>query len=217
MPRPRAQVPLHDPSGARTSALCLEYSLYLAALPPLCWASGLTSCMFAVESVGFNGVLLLAAWRFYSNSSRGQAHARRLFLASLAYLPLFFGCLLLHQRRESVEVPLDEAAALPAPAEALDRMLVDESLERIRSKGRELCIHEHVVSGGGNATDPSLCPMPEVLTGGSRAVATADGGRNTSSSGGASAARCPVVVAEHVAGTVVQQAQQQTTQQQPAA
>ena len=51
--------------------------------------------MFAVESIGFNGALLYAAYRFYGNSSRGQAHARRLFLVSLAYLPVFFGCLML--------------------------------------------------------------------------------------------------------------------------
>ena len=36
-------VSLHDPTGSRTASLCLEYSLYLSALPPLCWALGITS------------------------------------------------------------------------------------------------------------------------------------------------------------------------------
>ena len=40
-------IPLTDPTGAHTASLCLEYSMYLAALPPLCWAAGLTSCMCA--------------------------------------------------------------------------------------------------------------------------------------------------------------------------
>lgn len=220
-------VPLHDPTGARTSQLCLEYSLYLAALPPLCWATGLTSCMFAIDSIGFNGMLLFAAWRFYSNSSRGQAHARRLFLASLAYLPIFFGCLLLHQKRLPAEMAIDEDARLPAPAESLDRLLVEESLTRLRERGRDLCIHEHVVTGGGNSTDPARCPMPlsaERSTGAQAETADTSGmgggavmGRGavmgTSGMGG-SAGRCPVVVAEHVAETVVQQAAQQATQQQ---
>jgi len=140
-------IPLHDPSGAKTSALCLEYSLYLAALPPICWATGLTSCMFAVESAAFNGVLILAAWRFYSNSERGQAHARRLFLASLAYLPIFFGCLLIHQRRPALTTE-DELAAAP----------LDESLERIRTRGRELCVHEHITKSGAEGNG-SRCPV----------------------------------------------------------
>ena len=45
-------VPLTDPTGERTASLCLQYSVYLALLPPACWAAGVTSCMFAVESVG---------------------------------------------------------------------------------------------------------------------------------------------------------------------
>ena len=178
-------IPLHDPAGERTSALCLEYSLYLAALPPICWAAGLTSCMFAIESVAFNGALLLAAWRFHSNSSRGQAHARRLFLVSLGYLPLFFGCLLLHQRRQthSATVEEDEEATLAHAAGSMD-----EPLERIRAKGRELCIHEQIVSGasggiGGKHDD------------GSSAAPTADEA--------AARGRCPVALAEAAAGQVM--------------
>lgn len=142
--------------------------------------------MFPIESVGFNGVLLLAAWRFYSNSQRGQAHARRLFLVSLAYLPLFFACLLLHQRRSSV----DEENTLPATDEVLDRLLVNESIERVKERGRELCIHEHVVSGGGSSTDPSACPVPGTLR--------AHVNSSSSTAHRASSELCPVVVAESV-------------------
>jgi hypothetical protein len=105
---------------------------------------------------------------------------------------------------------IDEEARLPAPAESLDRLLVDESLTRLRERGRELCIHEHVVTGGGNSTDPARCPMPLSAESSTGVRAETAG---TSSMGG-SAGRCPVVVAEHVAETVVQQAAQQATQQQ---
>ena len=108
---------LGDTSGSRTAGACMEYSVYLALLPPACWAAGVTSCMFPLESIGFNGVFLLAAYRFYSHSS-SQAHARRLFLASLAYLPVMFACLLLHQRRAKDEEGL-EIAATVTPALAL--------------------------------------------------------------------------------------------------
>ena len=57
-------LPLADPTGAKTAAVCLEYSVYLTLLPFCCWATGLTSCMFTVESAVFNGAMLLAAWRF---------------------------------------------------------------------------------------------------------------------------------------------------------
>merc|ERR1712087_874939 len=104
-------LPLTDPTGERTSAVCLEYTGYLTILPFASWALGLTSCMFPVESIAFNGAMLLAAARFAGNSQRGQAHARRLFLLSLAYLPLFFGCFLVHQRRR----PLGEEEVSYSP------------------------------------------------------------------------------------------------------
>ena len=135
----------------------------------------------------------------------------------LADLPLFFGCLLLHQRRATV----DEDAALPASDEALDRLLVDESIQRLRSRGRELCIHEHVVTGGGNSTEPARCPIPHVAEMGSRVAVhdgaeAAEGAARVGAAGGLSAARCPVVVAEQVAETVGRmQAQQQPPQPQP--
>ena len=33
---------LGDATGARTAGACLEYSLYLALLPPACWAAGVS-------------------------------------------------------------------------------------------------------------------------------------------------------------------------------
>lgn len=148
-------VPLTDPSGVATSRICLEYSVYLTALPFVCWGTGLTSCMFPIESVGFNGLMLFAAWRFSQNSQRGQAHARRLFLASLAYLPAFFFCFLLHHKqRASATDTVEEPSHAP------------EVLDRLRDRGRQLCLHEHLVHPAGDmdaaatpAASASLCPV----------------------------------------------------------
>lgn len=106
---------------------------------------------FAGESLVFNGVLLTAAWRFKANSSRGQAHARRLFLVSLAYLPVFFVCLLLHQKRRPADDTSDgEAAVSSTPMAALD-----DSMTRVRERGREFCHHEMASASGSGK-----CPIP---------------------------------------------------------
>ena len=65
-------------------------------------------------------------------TARLQAHARRLFLASLVYLPVFFGCLLLHQRRHPVELNVPAAAEEANWAEEL----YEETRDRLRTKGR---------------------------------------------------------------------------------
>jgi hypothetical protein len=108
--------------------------------------------MFAVESVLFNGLMMASAARFLRSSPRSSPddrvaqtiHARRLFFVSLAYLPLFFGCLLLHQRRRD-----------PAELEAHDEAEIDARnwiREGVRERGRRLCPHEALES-------PHLCPV----------------------------------------------------------
>ena len=131
-------VPLTDPTGRATSEICLRYSLYLSALPVGCWATGVTSFMFAVESIAFNGLMVAAALSFYRrHGERGAPHARRLFFASLAYLPFFFGALLLHQK------PRDETDDAAAEASVLRRTsALSEARERVLCAGRALCLHE---------------------------------------------------------------------------
>ena len=132
----------------RTARACLEYSVYLAALPPACWALGLSSCMFPLEGLVFNAPMVFLAWRFARTPERGQAHARRLFLASLAYLPLFFGCLLLHQRRKAPAAAEEEADAPLALAtadvgeEEITAAYAAKQAE-LKARGREYCVHEH--------------------------------------------------------------------------
>jgi len=153
-------LPLTDPSGERTSAVCLEYTGYLTALPFACWAAGLTSCMFPVESIAFNGAMLVAAARFAGNSQRGQAHARRLFLVSLAYLPLFFGCFLVHQRRAHLteEEEARHVVEVGEPSEA-DADAHGDVRERLRQRGRQICIHEKLSASNNGSSGLSLCPV----------------------------------------------------------
>ena len=61
---------------------------------------------------------LLACCLFTRHKQRGQAYARRLFLASLVYLPVFFACLILHQRRPPAEL----GVAATVEAEALEQV-----------------------------------------------------------------------------------------------
>ena len=113
-----------------------------------------------------------------------QAHARRLFLASLAYLPVFLACLLIHQRR-TASATIEHG--VESEGELKGELMVDETLERIKARGRQLCIHEHLVQSDEAAAQHA----------------------------GSSAARCPVVVGESVvssAQTLIQPPQKQPQQ-----
>ena len=98
---------------------------------------------------------LLACCLFTRHEQRGQAHARRLFLASLVYLPVFFACLILHQRRPPAEL----GVAATVEAEALEQVRV-----AARSRGRELCLHEQMVRPGRSSTARYNPPTLHVAT-----------------------------------------------------
>ena len=59
-----AMIGVNDPHGTRSADLIWEYSLFLAAVPVLCSASGLTSWMFAVEGTMANLYMLSLAHAF---------------------------------------------------------------------------------------------------------------------------------------------------------
>jgi len=129
-------LPLYDPTGATTAAHSVAYAWALAAVPVACAAAGVTSPMFAVESVAFNGGLLWLAHGF--RRQRTQASARRLFLYSLAHLPVMLGLMILHGTHRS------EEEGDPHPGARF--------LDRVRAAGRAVCIHEHVKA-------PDACPV----------------------------------------------------------
>lgn len=146
-------LPLYDPTGERTAAHCLGYALALSALPVATSAAGVTSSMFAVESVAFNGALLVLALRFRERTSQGRARA--LFLYSLVQLPVMLALLVFHGERLHAggRSDADEAGAGAGATSGLV-----SQISRMREAGRELCAHERIKahpSGGA----PGACPI----------------------------------------------------------
>jgi protoheme IX farnesyltransferase len=134
----------HDPLGSTTSSLILRYTTYLSTIPLLSTACGITSSMFALESIVFNSVALRVAYQF--TQDRTTTNARKVFLTSLWYLPCWMMLFLLHAKKNtnknnSLEEGEDE--------DKLELSIIQQGLEFIRQKGKEHCIHEQVVYGGG--------------------------------------------------------------------
>ena len=82
-------LPTVDPSGGATSRLAFLYAAALIPLGVLAWADGLSGDTFLAGSMVVGAVFSLYGWRFLRQ--RSDAAARRLFLASLLYLPLVLG------------------------------------------------------------------------------------------------------------------------------
>ena len=171
-------VSLDDAAGERTARLCLEYSVYLAALPPLTWAAGLTSFMFTFESIAFNGALLAA--RGGSTTTRAEA-AHAPAVPRVARVPACsFGCLL-HQKQRNQAQP----AAPPAPATLLTGF----------ARRGELCVHEQyiVMADAAERAESGEDARGEL------SPANAAGVPATSGGGSPQRISCPVVVAEEMA------------------
>jgi protoheme IX farnesyltransferase len=84
-------LPIDDPAGDRTSAMVLLYAgallpVSLSAVPTMA-----TGWLYPAGAVALGGGFLLLAWRFARE--RSAPAARRVFLASLAYLPLLLALL----------------------------------------------------------------------------------------------------------------------------
>ncbi|XXG41646.1 hypothetical protein AAC387_Pa01g2072 [Persea americana] len=86
---------LADASGQRTALVALRNCLYLLPLGFLAYNWGITSEWFCIESSLFTLFMTAGALSFYRN--RTTRNARRMFHASLLYLPVFMSGLLLHR------------------------------------------------------------------------------------------------------------------------
>lgn len=73
----------------------LRWSAYLLPMGYLSYASGMTTLPFAIDSLAVNGHLLYHAYNFYKDPSIGNS--RKLFLATLIYLPIFFLLMGIHK------------------------------------------------------------------------------------------------------------------------
>ncbi|XP_043695434.1 protoheme IX farnesyltransferase, mitochondrial [Telopea speciosissima] len=86
---------LGDASGQRTALVALRNSLYLLPLGFVAYDWGVTSGWFSLESTVLTLTMSAAAFSFYRE--RTTKNARRMFHASLLYLPVFMSGMLFHR------------------------------------------------------------------------------------------------------------------------
>ncbi len=111
-------LPVMDPDGRLTGQVVVLMSLGLLPLGLAATLFGLAGWVYAVGSIALGGWLLVVGIRLYA--TRSEESARRLFLASIAYLPLLFGLMMLDRNRAPLRLTTSVAAAtteldVPAP------------------------------------------------------------------------------------------------------
>lgn len=169
-----------DPTGARSAALALRYSLYMAPIPIVAALTDATSYMFAVEGSLVNAYAIYLAHKFYQKPS--NATAQKVFLCSLWYLPVMMGCMVLHSQswldadeleakkkanmwREAFlgEVENFKPVDLAAKDESSVSAYVVSRVRALRHCLKEMCIHENLwgFKDGKHSGDNSsvLCPV----------------------------------------------------------
>ncbi|GFQ07707.1 protoheme ix farnesyltransferase mitochondrial [Phtheirospermum japonicum] len=103
---------LADATGRRTALVSLRNCLYLLPLGYLAYDWGITSGWFCAESTILALAISSTATSFLLN--RTTKNARRMFHASLLYLPVFMGGLLVHRLSSDAEqsLPLENSDPL---------------------------------------------------------------------------------------------------------
>ena len=86
--------PAGDPTGSRTAAWAFGYTVLLVGVSLAPWALGWLGAFYGVIAGAVGGWFLLNASRFVRTNNRDEA-ARRLFLASIVYLPAMMIVLLI--------------------------------------------------------------------------------------------------------------------------
>jgi protoheme IX farnesyltransferase len=174
-----AMVAVNDPAGDRTASLITRYGVYLTCVPFISSALEVTSPMFAIDAgIVLNGYAIYVASQF--EKERSNANARKVFVTSLWYLPCVMMLFLLHSRRWHEDVTATTTAEIKLQQlQGQDDednnnnisvlVTMQKVMNDIQSKGRELCMHEALVSKDvevwvGNdsnktAIDGSKCPI----------------------------------------------------------
>ncbi|KAJ9139955.1 hypothetical protein P3X46_030646 [Hevea brasiliensis] len=135
---------LADPSGQRTASVALRNCLYLVPLGFLAYDWGVTSGWFCLESSLLTLAISASAFSFYQD--RTVHKAKRMFHASLLYLPVFMSGLLFHRLCGESELP-----------SSLEAKVLDSGTDNQKSKRR------HTIAGT-QARAPvayaSIAPFP---------------------------------------------------------
>uniref|UniRef100_M4BN81 Protoheme IX farnesyltransferase, mitochondrial n=1 Tax=Hyaloperonospora arabidopsidis (strain Emoy2) TaxID=559515 RepID=M4BN81_HYAAE len=174
-------VACNDPTGSRSAALALKYSYYMSGIPIAAALTGATSYMFAVEGTVVNAYTIYLAHKFYAKPS--NASAQKVFLASLWYLPVLLGCMVLHSQHwmDDEEIETKKKAnvwreAFLGEVENFQPQELSAHVDKnsmsawlvlkvraIRRSLRDFCIHENLwgVKDGQHQADESnvLCPV----------------------------------------------------------
>ncbi|KAK1930630.1 Protoheme IX farnesyltransferase [Phytophthora citrophthora] len=174
-------VACNDPTGSRSAALALRYSYYMGAIPIVAALTDATSYMFAVEGTVVNAYTIYLAHKFYAKPN--NATAQKVFLASLWYLPVIMGCMVLHSQQwmDDEEIESKKEASVWREAflgevenfqsqdpsahfdeSSMSAWLVNK-VRAVRHSLRDFCIHESLwgVKDGQHNADESnvLCPV----------------------------------------------------------
>ena len=127
-------VAVNDTNGDRTSNLIVQYTYLLSLMPFLSTLFDVTSSMFAIEGLLFNGYAIHVAHKFHKD--RTNQNARKVFFTSLWYLPSFMTLFILHSKTWRDEERIVQNGDL--------RVLLKEKIKFIRDKGKDLCLHENI-------------------------------------------------------------------------
>ncbi|KAJ0088921.1 hypothetical protein Patl1_31516 [Pistacia atlantica] len=122
---------LADASGHRTASVALRNCLYLIPLGYLAYDWGVTSGWFCLESSLITLAISAAALSFYQD--RTTQKARRMFHASLLYLPVFMSGLLFHRLTDNQQSLTEENSEKMIELSSSTETIVKES----RNSGRK--------------------------------------------------------------------------------
>lgn len=81
-------LPAVDPTGTRTAAWSLGYAAALLPVSLAPWALGHLGAIYGVTAAVAGAAFLSCAWRFLRDTAQRDPAARRLFFASIIYLPV---------------------------------------------------------------------------------------------------------------------------------
>src|SRR5438445_11331131 len=80
---------------AKTKRQILLYSVLLAPVSLLPWASGFAGAIYGAAAAMLGATMIFLSWQVRRSHDKERQPARRLFVFSMLYLVLLFGVLLL--------------------------------------------------------------------------------------------------------------------------
>ncbi|XP_027366195.1 protoheme IX farnesyltransferase, mitochondrial [Abrus precatorius] len=145
---------LADASGQRTALVALRNSIYLIPLGFLAYDWGVTSGWFCLESTVLTLAISAAAFSFYRD--RTKEKARRMFHASLLYLPVFMSGLLIHRRSDDQQFIEDKVKGFVKSSSSVEISELEDKNGNQKVKGR----HPHQTQARPPVAYASVAPFP---------------------------------------------------------